>query len=145
MLRFGLRVIWAMSVRAVTRAPARWAATRLSAALTDATSPLRVPRVVDRLISVSDYQFEQPCDTACITCSHVLNDGAPVLFVTHDADDGGWQFLCGAEHDIEDATVIGMGSVIDLDPTLNGLHDMPEGYGATRDALGARWEAFRSG
>jgi len=145
MLQFGMRVIWAVSGRAVTRAPARWVATRLSAALTDATEPLTVTRVTDRLNSVSDYQFDQPSDTACITCSHVRNDGAPVLFVTHDADDGGWQFLCAGEHDIEDAIVIGMGSVIDLDPTLNGLHDMPEGYGATRDALGARWEAFRSG
>jgi len=141
--RFGLRVIWAVSGRAVSLAPVCRAATRLSAALTDATAPPRVTRVVDRLISMSDYQFDQSRDTACITCSHVMSDGAPVLFVTHDADDGGWQFLCGAEHDIEDAIVIGMGSVIDLDPTLNSLHDMPEGYGATRDALGAQWAAFR--
>jgi len=91
--------------------------------VTDATAPLRVTSVVDRPIRVSDYQFEQPRDTACITCSHVISDGAPVLFVTHDADDGGWQFLSGAEHDIEDATVIGMGSVVDMDPTLNGLRD----------------------
>ena len=145
MFRFGLRVIWAVSGRAVGQAPARWVATRLSAAITDATPQLRVTRVIDRLNSVSDYQFEQPRDTACITCSHVMSDGAPVLFVTHDADDSGWQFLCDGEHDIEDAIVIGMGSVIDLDPTLNGLHDMPEGYGATRDAFGAPWAAFRSG
>ena len=79
MVRFGMRMIWAMSACAVTRAPARWVATRLSDALTDATSPLRVMRVIDRLASVSDYQFEQPRDTACITCSHVMSDGAPVL------------------------------------------------------------------
>jgi len=73
-----------------------------------------------------------------------MDEGAPVLFVTHDADDGGWQFLCGREHDIEDAIVIGMGHIIDMDPTLNGLHDMPEGYGASRESLGAQWASFQS-
>ena len=93
---------------------------------------------------MSDYRFDQSGDTACITCSHVMDEGAPVLFVTHDADDGGWQFLCGREHDIEDAIVIGMGHIIDMDPTLNGLHDMPEGYGASRESLGAQWASFQS-
>jgi len=49
------------------------------------------------------------------------------LFVTHDADDGGWQFLCGAEHETSHAMTVCTGEMVDMDPTLIGLHDMPEG------------------
>ncbi len=42
--------------------------------------------------------FADAPDTAVITCCHVTDDGAPVLYVSHDEDDGMWQFLCGGEH-----------------------------------------------
>lgn len=75
---------------------------------------------------------------------HVLDDHADVLYVTHDSDDGTWQFLCGAEHHApEDAKMVSLGQVVVLDPTLNALHDMPLGYGATRSATNADWEPFK--
>ena len=37
--------------------------------------------------------FTDAPDTAVITCCHVTDDGAPVLYVSHDEDDGMWQFF----------------------------------------------------
>jgi hypothetical protein len=45
-----------------------------------------------------DWPFDQPPDAAAITLRAVL-DGAPILLVSHDADDDGWQFLDGSEVD----------------------------------------------
>ena len=46
-----------------------------------------------------DFPFDDAPNTAVITCCHILDHGAPILHVSHDADDGMWQFLCGACHD----------------------------------------------
>lgn len=90
------------------------------------------------------FKFSEPEDTACMVCRHVLDDGAPVLYVTHDADDGMWQFLCGAEdHTSEDARMVSLGQVVGIDPSVDELHDMPTGMGAERAAAGERWAPFK--
>jgi hypothetical protein len=91
----------------------------------------------------SGYQFEQPENTACFSCRHVIKGSAAILYVTHDADDGGWQFLCGGDHTEDDAMIVGMGEVVKMDPSLNELHEMPEGVGATREKRGGTWTMFR--
>ena len=91
----------------------------------------------------SRYQFEQPENTACFSCRHVIKGGEPILYVTHDADDGGWQFLCGGDHTEDDAMIVGMGEVVKMDPSVNELHKIPEGVGATRERRGGTWTTFR--
>ena len=54
-----------------------------------------------------DWPFDQPPDAAAITVRAVL-DGAPILLVSHDADDDGWQFLDGNEVDLDKAVLISM-------------------------------------
>jgi hypothetical protein len=39
---------------------------------------------------VPDWPFEDPANTAAITTRLVLDDGAPILLVTHDLEDGGY-------------------------------------------------------
>lgn len=93
---------------------------------------------------MTEYKFSEEPETACITCKHVLEDGADVLLVTHDSDDeGGWQFLCGAEgHDEADARVVGIGQIIELQPDLNYLFEMPVGIAADRATKDSEWEFF---
>jgi hypothetical protein len=85
------------------------------------------------------WPFADPPNTASITTQQVL-DGAPILRVTHDADDGGWQFLCGTTDDTADARVIGLGRMIARDSTLGELADLPEGWQAWRASPALRWE-----
>jgi hypothetical protein len=90
------------------------------------------------------YHFTDPENTACITCCHVLERTASILHVTHDEDDGGWQFLCGADgHTMEHAKVLSMCEIVEIDPSVNGLHGMPQGVGAYREKVGGEWTPFR--
>jgi len=90
------------------------------------------------------FMFEEPENTACIACKHVVEESAPILHVTHDEDDGMWQFMCGAEsHETEDGMVITLMNAVRLDPTINDLYEMPMGVGAERECKGSQWEAFK--
>ena len=59
--------------------------------------------------------FTDAPDTAVITCCHVTDDGAPVLYVSHDEDDGMWQFLCGGEHSEDEARIVSLRYIYELD------------------------------
>ena len=87
-----------------------------------------------------DWPFEDAPNTASITTRQVLEAGAPILRVTHDADDGSWQFLCGTTDDPADARVIGLGRMYARDATLGELADLPEGSQAWRAAPDQPWQ-----
>ncbi len=87
---------------------------------------------------MESWPFADSPNTASITTRQVL-EGAPVLLVTHDADDGSWQFLCGTTNDSEDARVVGLGQMYNRDSTLGELADLPEGWRAFRSAAGLPW------
>jgi len=48
------------------------------------------------------WPFPDSAETAVLTTRQVLEQGLPVLLVTHDRDDGAWQFLCGTTDDPKD-------------------------------------------
>lgn len=89
--------------------------------------------------ATSDWPFDQPKNVACITLWNILRDHAPVLLVTHDADDGSWQFLDGSDLVNAKPAVVGLANMVKLDPTLLELADLPEGWRAWRSACGAPW------
>ena len=84
------------------------------------------------------WPFADTPNTASITTRQVL-EGAPILLVTHDADDGGWQFLCGTTDDPADARIVGLGQMFKRDATLGELADLPEGGRASRASTGQAW------
>ena len=84
------------------------------------------------------WPFESAPNTASITTRQVLA-GVPVLRVSHDADDGGWQFLCGTTNDPDDARVVGLDSMYARDVTLGEIADLPEGWVAWRAGPGLPW------
>ena len=90
-------------------------------------------------MTTSDWPFESSQRTAVITTRQIL-EGAPVLHVTHDADDGGWQFLPGTPVATEDGKIVGLGEMCKRDPTLLELADLPEGWRARRVRVGAPWQ-----
>ena len=88
------------------------------------------------------WPFDEAPDTACITTRLVLDEDAPILMVSHDEDDGGWQFLCGSTDDPEDGRVIGLDCALDLDPGLAELADLPLGWKAWRDSPEHEWDRY---
>jgi hypothetical protein len=77
-------------------------------------------------------------EVAAFVCSHIFDGTHPVLLVS--TEDGDWQCLCGGLHDeTEVPRVIGLNHLLDRDPTLREVLDLPAGCIAERPALGAPW------
>ncbi len=86
-----------------------------------------------------DWPFDQPPDAAAITVRAVL-DGAPIVLVSHDADDDGWQFLDGNAVDLEQAVLISMARAVDLDPSVLEVGDLLPGWMAWRSGPSEPWQ-----
>jgi hypothetical protein len=68
---------------------------------------------------VSDpWPFKDPPSLAVITLKRILQTEQPIRYVSHDRDDGGWQFLDGGDVYDEDAIVVGLGTMLRLDSTV---------------------------
>ena len=90
------------------------------------------------------FKFSSPKNEACFTCTHVMKEKKPILYVSHDEDDGGWQFLCGAEnHEDKDAMIVSLLNIVERDPSVNALYEMPEGVCAERSDQNGEWKAFK--
>ncbi|HEY1133481.1 MAG TPA: DUF4262 domain-containing protein [Nocardioides sp.] len=78
-------------------------------------------------------------DTRAHVCVHVQRGDRPVLLVFRDA--GGWSLVCGErDHDWEtDVRPALLGRLVDLDPSLAALLDLPDAHEAERDEPGLPW------
>ena len=86
------------------------------------------------------WLFPDPPNTTSITTVHVLERRLPIMLVAHDADEGGWQFLCGTTNDPSDGRVIGLDCAVDIDPTVEALADLPIGWRAWRTDPKGPWQ-----
>lgn len=86
-----------------------------------------------------EFPFYDAPNTATIICCHIVDDEKPILYVSHDEDDGMWQFLCGKTHATEEARLVSLSYVFDLDNSIGVLKDMPCGYYATREQPEDTW------
>ncbi|WP_157963324.1 hypothetical protein [Algoriphagus litoralis] len=80
-------------------------------------------------------------DTAVFTTKFVLQDKKLITYVTHDIEDGAWQFFsddCFDDFEII-AKIVGLNEIMDIDPTLKELADMEPGHVATRKNIKDKW------
>jgi len=63
----------------------------------------------------------------------------PILLVSHDADDHGWQFIGSSDATMADAMLVSLESIVRLDPTVLEVADLPPGWQALRDRVGGAW------
>jgi hypothetical protein len=77
-------------------------------------------------------------EVAAYVCSHVFARTRPVLLVVRDRGD--WQLLCGGVHDPEDLPeVVGLNHLIDDDPSLRQIIDLPVDWEAERQSPDEPW------
>lgn len=86
------------------------------------------------------WPFEGSRDDEAITLLRILRGEAPLRLVTHDDDDGSWQFLDGEHVTEDDAAVIALAEMTAFDPTLLTLADLPPGWHAWRLAPDRPWQ-----
>ncbi len=82
---------------------------------------------------------EEQKNKSVLTTSHVLTNGSPVTFVLYD-EDGDWQ-LFGEEDvtDDEDAYLVSVDEILEMEPALRKLPDLQPGQAATREKDSTRW------
>jgi hypothetical protein len=88
------------------------------------------------------WPFEDPPNVAVIANRRIIAGSAWIAYVTHDEDDGGWQFHTdepGSPTE-EDALVVGLARIVALDERVAELADLPLGWCAWRIAKDAPWQ-----
>lgn len=93
---------------------------------------------------MNTWPFDDPPNTAVVSTKQVVDDHQPILYVSHEEDEDGdslWQFHPGINcFQMEDALIVSLGSILQLDQTLFTLADLEIGYYATRERVGAPWQ-----
>jgi hypothetical protein len=88
------------------------------------------------------WPFPDPPTTPTVTVRQIAEGGHPILYVVHDAE-AGWQFLTGGKFIADDSLLVALRVMVELDPTLRELADLPLGWEAERKDKNqpwARWE-----
>lgn len=83
------------------------------------------------------WLFDQPPNAVTEVSISILENGQPILLVTHE-DDHGWQFLDGCNPP-EAFELVRMSYAISLDDSLCELADLPAGWCAWRDSVEHPW------
>jgi hypothetical protein len=90
------------------------------------------------------WPFEDAPTAAVVTLKSIIRDHKPILFVTHDEGDSGWQFLDGKPiAGMEDARIVSLKSMLIWDPTIAQLADLPMGWSASRKSTQEPWSRKR--
>ncbi|MGQ0533474.1 MAG: hypothetical protein ACT4OF_12400 [Caulobacteraceae bacterium] len=86
---------------------------------------------------MSDWRFSDPQNVAVFVTSRIIQGAAAITYFGHDSDDGAWQF-----HDSNsqgDPKVVSLKQVVDLDPSVEELYDLPLGWCARRNHRSSPW------
>ena len=86
-----------------------------------------------------NWPFDQPKNCAVVTLRRIVFDGAPILHVTHDSADHGWQFLSLTDAPMEEGCVLCFEEIVHLDESVLELADLPPGWHAWRRSPSAPW------
>jgi hypothetical protein len=88
---------------------------------------------------MNKWLFDDPPNVAVLTTHHIL-EGGEILFVSHDQDDGGWQFHTGeavSEHDVK---VVALKENVVID------HILPSQIASSiQEAQTLGWKPYESG
>jgi hypothetical protein len=89
--------------------------------------------------SVFNWKFPDDPHTQAFLSETVHNEKEPVTYVSHDAEDGAWQFLGDSMADGGGPVISCLHHPIDRDPSLAELADLPQGWYAERSRVGEPW------
>jgi hypothetical protein len=92
--------------------------------------------------SLFDWRFPNPPHTGVYMSNAVHTGVEPITYVSHDEEDGAWQFL--GDSMIESGGVlVCLHHPIDDDPTLKDLADLPIGWWAERSKPEDLWIRYK--
>ena len=95
---------------------------------------------------MSGRPFNEPQNLAVISDSKVIFGGEWIALVSHDEDDGGWQFLSHETSPLKegDGVIVGLREILRLDPSIAAFADLPLGWRAWRGSKDSTWQRARA-
>jgi hypothetical protein len=90
-----------------------------------------------------DWKFSEPQNVAVITSFDIIHNGKAILWVSHDIDDGSWQFHTGKSIDLDNALTVSLLRIVKLDPTIQELCCLPLGWIAERTSPRSTWTYYQ--
>jgi RNAse (barnase) inhibitor barstar len=85
------------------------------------------------------WVFDQSPNCATFTSTHVMRHGKTITHAFHDESDHSWSFLSEEGARTEDAMIVSLEKVVKRDPSVLEIADLPPGWMAQRDSVGAPW------
>jgi len=86
------------------------------------------------------WPFEDSPNVATITTRPVMDGTSWIALVSHDEDDDGWQFIGPEGAAMDQAMLVGLSEVLERDPSIAELADLPLGWRAWRETPDALWQ-----
>jgi len=87
----------------------------------------------------NNWVFSDDPNVMVVTTEHIVKGKKNILIVYHDADDGIWQFLDDSEINDNDAMIISLEEMINIDDSIEEISNLPLGYVAWRKQKGTNW------
>ena len=69
----------------------------------------------------------------------ILDRSEPILLVSHDEDDHGWQFIGTSNASMTEARIVCLEEIVQLDPTVLEVADLAPGWQAIRESVTETW------
>ena len=85
------------------------------------------------------WHFPDSPNMAVYTTRDIIEKVKPILIVTHDQDDGAWQFQTSNTTWATDARITALEEIVFHDPSVVELSDLPIGWMAIRDSSAGPW------
>ena len=89
---------------------------------------------------IKDWPFEDGKNVMVLTMKKIMKENSSIVYVSHDEEDGMWQFHDGSDVGIDDAMVVSLEEVVSRDNTIKELYNLPLGWIAWRDAKNSEWK-----
>ena len=88
------------------------------------------------------WPFDDSRNVAVFTSRFVIEEGHPIFYVTHDREDGAWQFHAQNHMDTTDKDIrlVALEEVYKRDQSIGDLHDLPCGWHAWRQTPSSSWQ-----
>lgn len=86
-----------------------------------------------------EFKFSDDKNTMVITTKNIIQKKKDIKLVSHDEDDGMWEFLDGEEVDEKSAAIVSLFEMVLIDNSINELFDLPLGWIAYRENRNLEW------
>ena len=95
--------------------------------------------MLENQVTNREWSFADAPNTAVYTTRDIIEGGNPILIVTHDQDDGAWQFRTVNTTQNSDGRITALGEIAFRDPSVIELFDLPIGWMAMRHSTTGPW------